>query len=132
MQNGKSIERPVLTKIHKEYKYEALKFDEILSAIGDYFDLFKANTCRLEQLWLQMLKFFDLAPPQTNTIFREQHYKNYKKIVINNRTLKLLVDEASKWRDTEFASEHLSAYLDKIKTIVEESRQLPETYDSFM
>ena len=48
MQTGKSIERPVLTKIHKEYKYEAVKFDEILSAIGDYFDLFKANTCRLE------------------------------------------------------------------------------------
>ena len=63
MQTGKSIERPVLTKIHKEYKYEAVKFDEILSAIGDYFDLFKANTCRLEQLWLHMLKFFDLAPP---------------------------------------------------------------------
>lgn len=79
-----------------------------------------------------MLKFFDLTPPQSNTIFREQHYKNYKKIVINNRTLKLLVDEASKWRDTEFASEHLSEYLDKIKTIVEESRQLPETYESFI
>jgi hypothetical protein len=52
MQTNKSIERPVLTKIKREYKEEKLKFDDILSAIGDYFDLFKSNTTRLECLWL--------------------------------------------------------------------------------
>ena len=67
-----------------------------------------------------------------NTIFREQHYKNYKKTVINNRVLKLLVDEATRWRDTPHASEFLGQYLDKIKGIVDESRQLPETYDHFI
>jgi len=114
MQTHQSIERPVLTKIKREYKDEHAKFDDILSAIGDYFDLFKTNTSRLECLWLQLLSYFGLKPPQNNTIFREQHYKNYKKIVINNRTLKLIVDEASRWRGTQFASENLGAYLDKI------------------
>jgi hypothetical protein len=122
MQTNKSIERPVLTKIKREYKDEQAKFDDILSAIGDYFDLFKSNTARLECLWLQLLNYFGLKPPQNITIFREQHYKIYKKIVINNRTLKLLVDEASRWRDTQHASENLAAYLDKIKLIVDESR----------
>ena len=44
MHTNKSIERPVLTKIKREYKDEKAKFDDILSAIGDYFDLFKTNT----------------------------------------------------------------------------------------
>lgn len=67
-----------------------------------------------------------------STIFREQHYKNYKKIVIQNKTLKLLIDEASRWRDTEHASENLAQYLDKIQAIVDDGRQLPENYEAFI
>jgi len=52
--------------------------------------------------------------------------------VINNRTLKLLVDEATRWRNTQYASENLGNYLDKIKMIVDESRELPETYEHFI
>jgi transcriptional regulatory protein LevR len=48
VRTNKSIERPVLTKIKREYKDDQAKFDDILSAIGDYFDLFKTNTQRLE------------------------------------------------------------------------------------
>lgn len=62
-QTNQSIEKPVLTKIKVEYKDEPLKFDDILSAIGDYFDLFKTNTTRLEGLWLQLLNYFGLKPP---------------------------------------------------------------------
>ena len=70
-QSQNSVEKPVLTKIKIEYKDEQAKFDDILSAIGDYFDLFKTNTNRLECLWLQLLNYFGLKPPQNNTIFRE-------------------------------------------------------------
>ena len=52
--------------------------------------------------------------------------------MINNRTLKLLVDEATRWRDTKYASENLGAYLDKIKMVVDESRQIPESYGGFI
>lgn len=124
-----SIERPVLTKIKSEYRDKPFKYDDIIQAIGDYFDLFKTNTDRLEALWLQMLNFFGLKPPQECTIFREQHYKNYKKIVICNRTLKLLTDEASKYRSS---AEGLDQHLAKIETIIEQGRQLPERYESFM
>jgi len=48
MQTKQSIERPVLTKIKREYKDEPYKYDDIIQAIGDYFDLFKTNTNRLE------------------------------------------------------------------------------------
>ena len=34
------------------YVNEKKNFDEILSAIGEYFELFKNNTDRLEDLWL--------------------------------------------------------------------------------
>ena len=43
---------PVIVEITKEYKDSKDKFDEIISAVGDYFDLFKQNTKRLEDLWL--------------------------------------------------------------------------------
>lgn len=36
----------------KPYRDYHAKFDEILSAVGDYFELFKNNTNKLEDLWL--------------------------------------------------------------------------------
>ena len=45
-----------------EYKADPVKYDDILSAIGDYFDLFKINTSKLELLWLQLLSYFNLKP----------------------------------------------------------------------
>lgn len=77
---------------------------------------------RLECLWLQLLSLFNFEPPQSNTIFREQHFKNYKKIVINNRTLKLIIEEATRWKESEFASDQLSDNLEKINLILAESR----------
>jgi hypothetical protein len=45
----------------KEYRGDLQKnFDEILSAVGDYFDLFKNNTDKLEALWLQLLEYVDV------------------------------------------------------------------------
>jgi hypothetical protein len=38
--------------VAKPYPEYHTKFDEILSAVGDYFDLFKNNTNKLEDLWL--------------------------------------------------------------------------------
>lgn len=35
-----------------KYTQEKQKFDEILSAIGEYFELFKTHTDLLEDLWL--------------------------------------------------------------------------------
>lgn len=36
----------------QDYKQASAKFDEILSAVGDYFELFKGNTEKLEDLWM--------------------------------------------------------------------------------
>jgi hypothetical protein len=38
------------------YVEEKAKYDEILSAIGEYFELFKTHTDLLEDLWLQLLE----------------------------------------------------------------------------
>lgn len=70
-QTNQSVERPVLTKIKVEYKDQQDKYEDILLAIGDYFELFKTNTTRLEGLWLQLLNYFGLRPAQDTTIFRE-------------------------------------------------------------
>jgi hypothetical protein len=44
----------------KRYTSEKDKFNEILSAIGEYFELFKTHTDLLEDLWLQLLSFLGL------------------------------------------------------------------------
>lgn len=56
-------EKLVITKIKREYKEDWQKYDDIVSAVGEYFDLFKTNTIRLECLWLQLLSFFNFDPP---------------------------------------------------------------------
>ena len=46
-----------------KYADEKAKYDEILSAIGEYFELFKTHTELLEDLWLQLLEAFNLPLP---------------------------------------------------------------------
>jgi len=46
--------------VAKSYRDHQAKFDEILSAVGDYFELFKNNTNKLEDLWLQLLDYLKL------------------------------------------------------------------------
>lgn len=41
-----------MIQVAKDYREYQPKFDEILSAVGDYFELFKNNTNKLEDLWL--------------------------------------------------------------------------------
>ena len=55
----------------KDYRGELTKsFDEILSAVGDYFDLFKNNTDKLEDLWLQLLDYVKVDNTYKTKIFR--------------------------------------------------------------
>jgi hypothetical protein len=61
----------------KSYRDEQAKFDEILVAISDYFDLFRNNTDRLEDLWMQLLEFLGLENPNEHTVFRRRHYSTY-------------------------------------------------------
>lgn len=49
---------PVVIEVITEYKDAPEKFDEIISAVGDYFDLFKQNTDRLEDMFTQILEYF--------------------------------------------------------------------------
>ena len=52
MTNGQTKKSFTETIVAKDYKDFQPKFDEILSAVGDYFELFKNNTNKLEDLWL--------------------------------------------------------------------------------
>jgi hypothetical protein len=78
-------------EIKKNYLQAREKYDEILSAIGEYFDLFRQNTDRLEDLFLQILENFQMKIPHTFTVFKEIHYEMYKKLVINNGMLKRII-----------------------------------------
>lgn len=74
------------------YAEECAKYDEILSAIGEYFELFKTHTDLLEDLWLQLLKFLELPNPQTKTVFKKIHYQCYNKWVISNPHIRLMIE----------------------------------------
>ena len=65
-----------------KYADERAKYDEILSAIGEYFELFKTHTDLLEDLWLQLLGFLNLQNPSNLTVFRKIHYQCYIKLVV--------------------------------------------------
>ena len=76
-----------------KYQDDRPHYDEILSAIGEYFELFKTHTELLEDMWLQILSYLKLNIPTPCTVFRKIHYQNYIKHVISNPQLKTLIEE---------------------------------------
>ena len=116
----------------KEYRGELTKsFDEILSAVGDYFDLFKNNTDKLEDLWLQLLDFVKVKNTNQCRIFKEMHYSIYIKKVIKNDVISKIIEEATRWVNTDYASKQLQDHLDKIRQIENEAHFLPDSYENF-
>ena len=82
---GKNIQQKIVQLATKDYRGELqAKFDEILSAVGDYFDLFKNNTDKLEDLWLQLLDYVKVKNNSQYRIFKQTHYSIYIKKVIKN------------------------------------------------
>ena len=112
----------------KSYRDEQAKFDEILVAVSDYFDLFKNNTDRLEDLWMQLLEFLGLPNPNEHTVFRQTHYSTYIRIVIKNEEIKAIIDEATRWKDHKDFAPQLESHLNKIFEIQEGAKKLPENY----
>lgn len=99
----------------KEYKGDLTRsFDEILSAVGDYFDLFKNNTDKLEALWLQLLDYLNVRNSNQYRIFRNMHYTIYVNTVIKNMTITAIIQEAKKWNGTSQATKLLGEHLEKI------------------
>ena len=88
-----------------------------MSAVGDYFELFKNNTNKLEDLWLQLLDFLKLKNHSQFTVFKRTHYSTYIRKVIKFNVIQKITEEASKWVNTAGASENLEGYLEKIKEI---------------
>lgn len=99
--------------------------------MGDYFDLFKNNTDKLEDLWLQLLEYVDVKNTNQCRIFRRMHYAIYIRTVIKNTTIQAIINEASNWTNTPQASKMLKEHLDKIKQIENDSHPIPETYENF-
>lgn len=102
-----------------------------MSAVGDYFELFKNNTNKLEDLWLQLLDFLKLKNHSQFTVFKRTHYSTYIRKVIKFNVIQKITEEASKWVNTAGASENLEIYLEKIKEIEKESQFIPDSYESF-
>ena len=116
----------------KDYRGELQsKFDEILSAVGDYFDLFKNNTDKLEDLWLQLLDYVKVKNTSQYRIFKQTHYQIYIRKVIKNNVIQKIIEEASRWVGTTNASKQLAEHLEKIKQIEQDSQFLPDSYENF-
>ena len=98
-----------------------MKFEEILSAVGDYFLLLKNNTNKLEDLWLQLLAYLKLENHSKYTVFKLTHYNIYLRKVIKSNIIQKIIEEAQKWVHTPNASENLEEYLDKIREIERDS-----------
>jgi hypothetical protein len=68
--------------IVSRYLDQQPKYDENLSAIGEYFELFKTHTDNLEDLWLQLLSILGIPNPEPYCVFSKYHYECYVKNVI--------------------------------------------------
>lgn len=91
-----------------KYASEKAKYDEILSAIGEYFELFKTHTDLLEDLWLQLLGFLNLPNPSTVTVYRKIHYQCYIKLVVQHPLIRPLIDEAAEALEKGEGSEYVA------------------------
>jgi hypothetical protein len=127
-----------IVRNHKSYilhvtKYvdEKAKYDEILSAIGEYFELFKTHTDLLEDLWLQLLGYLNLQNPSLLTVFRKIHYQCYIKLVVQHPLIRPLIEEAAEALVNGEGSEFLASYLEKIKEIKEGLTVQDESYEAF-
>lgn len=99
--------------------------------MGDYFDLFKNNTEKLEDLWLQLLDYVKVNNTFQYRIFKRMHYTIYIKKVIKNTVIHSIIQEASRCVDTDNASPHLKEHLEKIKQIEKDSSCIPDSYENF-
>lgn len=115
-----------------KYAAEKTKYDEILSAIGEYFELFKTHTDLLEDLWLQLIAYLNLPNPSVVTVFRKIHYQCYIKLVLQNPLIRPLIEEAAESLVKGEGSEFLASYLEKIKEIKDGLAIQDETYEQFL
>lgn len=89
----------------------------------------------MESVWLQILKFFEIQPPQSSAIFLKQHHAYYVEKVLDNRTLQLVMREAQRWRGTAHASAGLEELLADIEQVLEDAKNvetLSEEYSVFI
>lgn len=115
-----------------KYADEKAKYDEILSAIGEYFELFKTHTDLLEDLWLQLLGYLNLPNPSTMTVFKKTHYHCYIKVVVQHPLIKPLIDEAAEALSKGEGSESLANFLERIREIKEGLKDEDESYEEFL
>ena len=66
-------------------------------------------------LWLQLLDYVKVRNTYTYRIFKAMHYSIYIRKVIKNNVIKRIIEEATRWVRTEYASEKLQEHLEKIK-----------------
>lgn len=65
------------------------------------------------------------------TVFKVAHYRTYIRKVVKFDIVQKIIDEATQWVGTEQASQHLDAYLQKIRVVERDSQFIPDTYESF-
>ena len=88
-----------------------------MSAIGEYFELFKTHTDLLEDLWLQLLSILGLQNPEVLCVFRKYHYECYVKNVVLSEFIRPQVEEAALALSKGEGSDQLGLFLEKIKEI---------------
>lgn len=118
--------------IVSRYVDQQTKYDENLSAIGEYFELFKSHTDLLEDLWIQLLSILGLPNPEALCVFNKYHYECYVKNVIMSEFIKPQIDEAAVAFQKGEGSPYLENYLNKIKDI-KQGLGLPQaSYKDFL
>lgn len=78
-----------------------------------------------------MLDYVKVKNTSQYRIFKQTHYQIYIRKVIKNNVIQKIIEEASRWVETNHASKVLAEHLEKIKQIEQDSQFLPDSYENF-
>jgi len=82
-----------------------------------YLDLVDRTSPLIEDFYLIILKLLDLERPNKLTIFLSIHWQGFRNIILKDTTIRLILGQIEKWRESGYASGNPGIWIDKIRLI---------------
>ena len=101
----------------KEYPECPMAFDQMIIAIGQYFELINLTSFKIEDLWLNLLDVLCLERPNKYTVFKAVHYQGFRNIILKDPLMQQIIREVDSYKDSGHAHMNPAKHLEKIYDI---------------
>jgi hypothetical protein len=97
----------------------------------DFLKLLDSTTDIIEDFYLVLLSKLNLARPNKFTVFKLATWQEFRNIVLKDTTIRRIIAEIDKWKDTGFGVGNPGQYLAKIRYIRANKRKATFTYENW-